>query len=141
VLRGTVADKIAVSSVTAQVGLAAPITANISDQNWEATIANMALGDNTIAITARDAAGNSVTKTTMITRLSAGAANSDGNITIDDALMSLKFVVGLATPTPEQVIRSDVAPIDMTTHQSKPDGKLDIDDVLVMIRRAVGLPW
>ena len=59
--------------------------------------------------------------------------------TLSDALQTLKFVIGLETPTAAQFAHADVAPIDMTTHQPNPDSKLDIDDVLVMLRRAVGL--
>jgi hypothetical protein len=141
-LTGTVSDNRPGASVEVIIGSSPPAVATLNGINWSYTVANLAIGSNTITVTATDAAGNTATvPETTITRFHPGPANRDGTISIIDAQQSLNFVLGLATPTSEQVVRSDVAPIDMTTHQPKPDGKLDIDDVLIMLRRAVGLAW
>jgi chitinase len=130
------------SSVMVKIGSATPVAATVTGTDWAYCATNLALGSNTIAVTATDAASNnSKPESATITRYYAGAANSDGNISISDALLVLDYVLGLKTPTQEQFVRSDVAPIDMNTHLPQPDGKLDIDDVLVMLRRAVGLTW
>jgi len=140
-LTGTVTSNLPGTTVKVTVGSAAPASATITGTNWAFAVTNLIVGNNSIIVTATDSVGNIASASTSITRVNVGAANSDGVVTVNDALLSLNYVLGLVIPTPEQFIRSDVAPIDMTTHQPKPDGKLDIDDVLVMLRRAVGLPW
>lgn len=141
-LTGTVSDNLPGVTVTVQVGATAPVLATITGPDWVYPVTSLAVGSNTIIVTATDVAGNmAAAPASMITYFYPGAVNTDGTITVNDALKLLNFVLGLDTPTAEQFIRSDVAPIDMTTHQPKPDGKLDIDDVIVMLRRAVGLPW
>lgn len=133
ILTGTVSDNFSGASVSVQVGAASPVAATVNGTNWTFDLTNLSVGANTIAVTAADAAGNITTiPVATITYYQA---------TIVDAQQSLNYVLGLATPTAEQFVRSDVAPIDMSTHQPKPDGKLDIDDVIVMLRRAVGLSW
>lgn len=140
-LTGTVTDNRPGTAVMVSVGSAAPVNVTVPG-NWTATVTDLAVGNNTFTITATDAAGNITTAPAVtITRHFAGAVNTDGTIGIADARKSLSFALGLETPTEDQRVRSDVAPVDMTTHQPIPDGKLDIDDVIVMLRRVVGLPW
>ncbi|MDD5104813.1 MAG: Ig-like domain-containing protein [Desulfuromonadaceae bacterium] len=68
--------------------------------------------------------------------------NVTGYSTLNDALLSLRYVLGLETLTMELFTRLDVAPLDMITRQSSPDGRVDIDDVIVILRRSVGqLTW
>jgi hypothetical protein len=139
---GTVSDNLPGVSVTIQVGTATPVLATISGTDWTSPVTTLAIGANTITVTATDAAGNiTIATPATITVYRAGAANTDGTITISDAQLALTYALGLTNPTAEQYVRSDVAPVDMSTHLPKPDGKIDVDDVIVMLRRAAGLPW
>ncbi|TWJ17309.1 hypothetical protein JN12_03084 [Geobacter argillaceus] len=143
-LTGTVTDNLQISSVMVKVGTSAPLVATIVGTTWSCAVSNLALGSNLITVTARDNAGNTVTTNPVtITRVNTGSTPDERAITIADSIHLFRLVLGFEKPTPEQMIRFDVAPIDMTTNppQSKPDGKLDIDDVIVMLRRAVGFSW
>ncbi len=62
---------------------------------------------------------------------------SGGPLSLTDALMALRFAVGLQTLSEAQKAACDVAPlVDGKPH---PDGKIDGGDVIVILRRVVGL--
>lgn len=64
--------------------------------------------------------------------------NRDGQINVGDALVCLRFALGLETQTQEDLAHGDVAPLDA---QGKPssDGKITVGDALVILRKALGL--
>ncbi|GAM09364.1 spore coat protein A [Geobacter sp. OR-1] len=66
-----------------------------------------------------------------------GDLNGDGRVDLVDALMALKISIGLATPTTEQLVRGDVAP--MANGVPIPDGSIDTGDVIVILKRVIGL--
>jgi len=59
------------------------------------------------------------------------------SVSIADALMTLKCVVGLYTPNAAEKARADVAPL--VGGKPDPDNKIDITDALVILKRVVGL--
>ena len=79
----------------------------------------------------------------LVKRVQAGVADDDGIITVDDALYTLNYLLRTASPSAEQQVRCDVAPVDLSInpHQPKPDGAVDLDDVIIMLRRAAGFDW
>ena len=93
----------------------------------------------TIFAVAFDIAGNEAQSSSV--QVTVSYPDVPPNLTIADALLTLRFVLGIETATAEQFVRSDLAPINLNTHKPMPDGILDMNDVLVMLRRAVGLPW
>jgi hypothetical protein len=64
--------------------------------------------------------------------------NRDGKIEVGDALVCLRFALGLESPTQNDIEHGDVAPLD-SKGQPNPDGALTIGDALVILRMALGL--
>jgi hypothetical protein len=64
--------------------------------------------------------------------------NRDGTVNVGDALVALRFALGLETPTPEDMAHGDVAPLD-ANGQPSPDGEINVGDALVILRKALGL--
>ncbi|OAQ20917.1 InlB B-repeat-containing protein [Thermosulfurimonas dismutans] len=64
--------------------------------------------------------------------------NRDGWVNIGDALVTLRFALGLETPTEEDRCHADVAPLG-ADGRPNPDGKITIGDALVILRKALGL--
>ncbi|OAQ20908.1 PKD domain-containing protein [Thermosulfurimonas dismutans] len=64
--------------------------------------------------------------------------NRDGQVNIGDALVALRFALGLETPSDEDKCHADVAPLgeDGKPH---PDGRITIGDALVILRKALRL--
>lgn len=58
-----------------------------------------------------------------------GDLNFDGRVTVADAALALRFLLGFASPTPEQMRRADL----------NSDNRLQITDVVLLLRLAVGL--
>ena len=65
-----------------------------------------------------------------------GDADSDGVVTVRDALMVLRAAVGLTPSSATLMYNGDVAPV--TGGVPRPDGKIGIDDALLVLRKAVG---
>ncbi|OAQ20911.1 CAP domain-containing protein [Thermosulfurimonas dismutans] len=63
--------------------------------------------------------------------------NRDGQVNIGDALVALRFALGLETPSDEDKCHADVAPIENGV--PAPDGQITIGDALVILRKALGL--
>ncbi|MEA3358133.1 MAG: invasin domain 3-containing protein, partial [Thermodesulfobacteriota bacterium] len=57
---------------------------------------------------------------------------------VGDALVCLRFALGLETPTQEDTAHGDVAPLDING-QPDPDGNITVGDALVILRKALGL--
>ena len=62
------------------------------------------------------------------------ASFAPGTYNIQEALDSLKSIVGLKTPTPRELLRFDVAPVPIG------DSIIDVRDSLNILRMVVGLP-
>jgi hypothetical protein len=57
---------------------------------------------------------------------------------VGDALVALRFTLGLETPTQEDKEHGDVAPLD-AQGQPNPDGRISVGDALVILRKALGI--
>jgi len=57
---------------------------------------------------------------------------------VGDALVALRFALGLETPTPEDIAHGDVAPLD-EENKPNPDGVINVGDALVILRKALGI--
>lgn len=63
----------------------------------------------------------------------------DGKVTVADALIVLRYALGLITPIPaDDLSHGDVAPLD-AQGVPNPDGKLTVADALIVLRKALGL--
>ena len=51
---------------------------------------------------------------------------------ISDAIKALRIAVGLVTPTADDLLHGDVAPL------GAPDGRIDLADALLIMRNVVG---
>lgn len=80
---------------------------------------------------------NTVSDQLTLTSLAPGDLNGDGRVTLSDAVLALRIVVGELSPTPSQVQAADVAPLHADGTYG--DGKVTIADVVRLIDRAVGI--
>jgi hypothetical protein len=64
--------------------------------------------------------------------------NPDGIVNVGDALIALRFALGLETPSQENIRNGDVAPLD-ALGSPNPDGTITVGDALVILRKALGL--
>jgi len=62
-----------------------------------------------------------------------GDINQDGIVDVGDIVLIHQIVLGLITPTAEEILHSDVAPV------SGPDGSVNTADILILTRMALGL--
>jgi len=62
----------------------------------------------------------------------------DGIVNVGDALVCLRFALGLETATQEDIQHGDVAPLD-AGGQPNPDGVINVGDSLVILRKALGI--
>ena len=62
----------------------------------------------------------------------------DGKVNIGDALVTLRFALGLEVPSDEDKCHADVAPLG-PDGKPQPDGKITIGDALVILRKALNL--
>jgi hypothetical protein len=76
---------------------------------------------------------NIATVTVAVNRLATGSFTPGAPASIDDALKAIRFAVGLATPTAEDLLNGDVAPL------GAPDGRINTADALLILKKAVGL--
>ena len=60
----------------------------------------------------------------------------DGVVNVGDALVALRFALGLETPTQEDIAHGDVAPLD-AQNKPNPDGVINVGDALVILRKAL----
>jgi len=67
--------------------------------------------------------------------------NRDGTVTVGDALVALRFALGLEPPTSEDIAHGDVAPFLDTENKPNPDGVINVGDALVILRKALGIIW
>ena len=66
--------------------------------------------------------------------------NPDGVVNVGDALIALRFALGLEPghPTSNELTHGDIAPLD-SNECPNPDGKLNVADALIVLRLALGL--
>jgi serpin B len=64
--------------------------------------------------------------------------NRDGIVDVGDALIGLRFALGLLTPTQEDIYHGDTAPLDNDGEPS-PDGQINVGDALVILQMALGI--
>lgn len=64
-----------------------------------------------------------------------GEMDGDGKVTIRDALMVIRSVVGISTLSSDQLKHADVFPIGAA------DGELTIQDGIIILRKALGLTY
>jgi len=62
----------------------------------------------------------------------------DGTVNVGDALVALRFALGLESPSQDDITHGDVAPLD-DSNQPTPDGAITVGDALVILRKALGL--
>ena len=86
-----------------------------------------------ITVSAVDQGGNvSTVQRNVIRPRIMGDLTHDGKVDIADALKALQMAVGLITPTADDLLVGDVAPL------GGPDGVIDIEDALAILKKAVG---
>ncbi|MEA3358023.1 MAG: hypothetical protein U9R17_01200 [Thermodesulfobacteriota bacterium] len=64
--------------------------------------------------------------------------NRDEVVNVGDALVALRFALGLETPTQEDLQHGDVAPLNFLG-KPLPDGEITVGDALVILRKALGI--
>lgn len=64
--------------------------------------------------------------------------NRDAKVDVGDALVALRFALGLEAPTKEDTRHGDVAPLD-ANGKPDPDGQVTVGDSLVILRKALGI--
>ncbi|HXE96663.1 MAG TPA: cytochrome c peroxidase [Dongiaceae bacterium] len=107
-------------------------TANISGSAWSVPLSLLNVGANDITVTATDKAGNVASATASIFVLPDGIFNGTKIPDVSDAIKALRIAVGLVTPTANDMLHGDVAPL------GAPDGKIDLADVVLIMRNVVG---
>lgn len=63
--------------------------------------------------------------------------NRDGQVNVGDALVALRFALGLDSPTQEDMQYGDVAPLG-SDGRPDPDGVITLGDALIILRKALG---
>jgi len=85
---------------------------------------------------------DTVTITVFATVISDGdvapLGNRDKKVNVGDALIALRFALGLEIPTQEDKQHGDVAPLD-SNGKPDPDGEITVGDALVILRKALGI--
>jgi len=130
VLTGTV-DAGITPVVSVSTGAVAS-TLNISGSAWSVPLSLLNVGVNDITVTATDKAGNVASATASIFVLPDGIFNGTRIPDVSDAIKALRIAVGLVTPTANDMLHGDVAPL------GAPDGKIDLADVVLIMRNVVG---
>jgi len=122
------------ATVTVKMG-ASTLPVTVNGTTWSCAVTELAAGANSITVTATDAAGNVATQTTAITFAAPDGMVSGGSaVSINDALKALRMAIGIITPSADDLLRGDVAPL------GAPDDKIDVSDVILILKKAVGIP-
>jgi len=119
----------------------------VGDNRYEGVYIFTSGGTYNIAIFAYDREGMlSLPKATTVTVLNgypdgdvAPLGSRDGKVNVGDALVALRFALGLETPTSEDTAHGDVAPFLDTENKPNPDGVINVGDALVILRKALGI--
>lgn len=111
-----------------------PVT--VTNATWSADLSAGNYNPTTIKITATDSAGNASVKTGLTYNVISGDIVESGTVDINDARYALQCVVGLATPTPAEILRGDIGPL--LNGKANPNGKIDLVDAMLILRKALG---
>ena len=88
------------------------------------------------SVAAYDSFGNQGELSNELTKTFPPSLTTLADLTITDALSSLKIAVGLSQASEADLVNFDLAP--MISGQPAPDGKIDISDALTILRMVVG---
>jgi len=139
VLSGTVSDAETTPTVEVTVdGAALETQPVITEGAFTVTIALPTVKTYAVVVTATDQSGNSSNITRNIIRKDPSGNATDGvsTPTIADVQKALQFALGFATPTADELINVDVAPL--VDGKPSPDGAIDGGDALVILEKVVG---
>ncbi|KAF0219115.1 MAG: hypothetical protein FD174_2201 [Geobacteraceae bacterium] len=133
---------------TVELGLIPVVRANIAvtfgtvtnvSGNWSCQVSGLKSGVTNFTVTATDIAQNVTIATADVKIvLPDGNMKGTGNVDISDAIRTLRIAVGLGTPSPDELLHGDVAPLDANGAPA-PDGRIDVADAVVILRKVVGL--
>lgn len=137
---GTVVDSVTSATISMTVDDQAYTPAVAKDGSFSQDITMAADKTYAVIVTATDQADNKATVQRNIIKSAVSSAsgdiNGDGVVDIADALKVLRIAVGLDTPTAEDYVKADVAPLK--DGKPAPDGVIDIADVVVILQKAIG---
>lgn len=83
-------------------------------------------------------AGSDPNSNSSIPGSASGDINGDGVVNTADVLLTTRIVLGTLTPTTNQLLRGDAAPI--VSGVPVPDGTINAGDLVVIQRKALALP-
>src|SRR6185369_680378 len=105
---------------------------------WSCEITGLPKGVNNITITAMDFVFNKTVKTAAVTIVVPdGNLKGTGTVDVSDALRVLRIAAGIVSPTTDDQLHGDVAPL--VNGVPAPDDKLDVSDAIIILKKAVGL--
>ena len=107
----------------------------VSGSTIEQTSVNIQDGTNSFSKPA--GIGDEAALYISIASFTSGDINGDGKVDVADVLLATRIALGLLTPTPEQLLRGDIAPV--TAGIPAPDGEIGVPDLIVIQRIALGL--
>jgi len=111
---------------------------SVTGTAWSCLLSGLVKGTNNFTVTATDIAGNITTRSAGINVIFPdGNLKEKGIPDMTDAVRALRIALGLASPTPEELLHGDVAPLVLGV--PSPDGKIDVADVLLILRKVIGL--
>jgi len=140
VLTGAVEDALTTPAIVVSVdGVALSTQPVVTDGAFSVTIDLPTVKTYAISVAATDLSGNSSTVTRNVIRKdpSGNAADGISAPTIADVQKVLQFALGLATPTADEIVNVDVAPL--ANGKPAPDGNVDGGDALVILEKVVGI--
>jgi hypothetical protein len=103
---------------------------------WNLDLTGIGYDPATLALTAVDAAGNTMTRTLAGTGPD-GDLDGDGRLTVNDALRALRIAVKLIEPTANDYTHGDVGPL--VGGSAHPNGTIDLVDAILILRKLVGV--
>jgi uncharacterized protein DUF1566 len=111
-----------------------PVAAVVTGATWSAQVSGLATGANNINVIAADLVGNTAAVTAALTIVHTdGHFGAPGPVSVTDALKALRMAVKLVTPSADDILHGDCAPLNA------PDGVIDAADALLILRKSIGL--
>jgi hypothetical protein len=108
------------------------------DTTWSTKVTGLAVGNNTITITATDLSGVVTPLNVPVTlAFPSGIITGGTTVSAADALKALRIALGVLPQTPADLDNGDVAPL--VNGVPAPDGRIAVGDALVILRKVVGL--
>jgi len=130
-------DNVGVSRVEFYANGTLLSASNIAPYSYSWNTASVANGSYTLQARAYDSTGNvgqssAITVSVSNSARIKGDVNRDGRVDVADALLALHMAVGLVTPSAENLLYGDVAPVGSI------DGRITIQDVMAILAVASG---